>query len=164
MSMSVENSTIKILFGSWYQKATYSIRLCVIPSSHAQILPRHIRTQLQDNHRSGFRGGEISDIRSAFQHADVSSPYSRLYMYSVVGSSPTRGSSFLLGKVTALGVLCCFALFICLFDLACFFLLSHLSLKHVCPGNSADVCITILVKPKYNCCVCNNVVKVINKS
>ena len=30
----------------------------------------------------------------------------------VVGSSPTRGSSFFLGKVTALGVLCCFALFV----------------------------------------------------
>ena len=29
---------------------------------------------------------------------------------SVVGSSPTRGSSFFLGKMTALGVLCCFAL------------------------------------------------------
>ena len=29
---------------------------------------------------------------------------------SVVGSSRTRGSSFFLGKVTALGVLCCFAL------------------------------------------------------
>ena len=29
---------------------------------------------------------------------------------SVVGSSPTRGSSFFFGKVTALGVLCCFAL------------------------------------------------------
>ena len=35
-----------------------------------------------------------------------------LYIY--VGSSPTRGSSFLLGKVTALGVLPC-----CLFDLTC---------------------------------------------
>ena len=33
---------------------------------------------------------------------------------SVMGSSPTRGSSFFLGKVTALGVLCCFALFVCL--------------------------------------------------
>ena len=35
------------------------------------------------------------------------------YMFRVkcvVGLSPTRGSSFLLGKVTALGVLCCFAL------------------------------------------------------
>ena len=29
-----------------------------------------------------------------------------------MGSSPTRGSSFFLGKVTALGVLCCFALFV----------------------------------------------------
>ena len=28
----------------------------------------------------------------------------------IMGSSPTRGSSFFLGKVTALGVLCCFAL------------------------------------------------------
>ena len=32
------------------------------------------------------------------------------------------------GKMTALGVLHCFAL---LFDLACFFFPSHLSLKHV---------------------------------
>ena len=42
---------------------------------------------------------------------------------------PTRGSSFFLGKVTALGVLCCFALFVCLTLLASFFLPSHLSLK-----------------------------------
>ena len=49
----------------------------------------------------------------------------RSYMYmGVVGSSPTRGSSFFLGKVTALGVLCCFALFVCLFGLACYFLSS----------------------------------------
>ena len=32
-----------------------------------------------------------------------------------------------LGKVTALGVLCCFALFVCLTLLASFFLPSHLS-------------------------------------
>ena len=44
-----------------------------------------------------------------------------------MGSSPTRGSSFFLGKVTALGVLCCFALFVCLTLLASFFLPSHLS-------------------------------------
>ena len=42
-----------------------------------------------------------------------------------------RGSSFFLGNVTALGVLCCFALFVCLTLLASFFLPSHLSLKHV---------------------------------
>ena len=48
-----------------------------------------------------------------------------MYMYmTVVGSSPTRGSSIFLEKVTALGVLCCFALF----DLACFFLSSFSSL------------------------------------
>ena len=34
-----------------------------------------------------------------------------------------------LGKVTALGVLCCFALFVCLTLLASFFLPSHLSFK-----------------------------------
>ena len=44
------------------------------------------------------------------------------------GSSPTRGSSLFLGKVTALGELCCFAL---LTLLASFFLHSHLPLKHV---------------------------------
>ena len=50
------------------------------------------------------------------------------YMYMC----PTKeGSSFFLGKVTALGVPCCFALFVCLTLLASFFLPSHLSLKHV---------------------------------
>ena len=60
-----------------------------------------------------------------------------MYMYvhvvecsvsSVVGSSPTRGSSFFSGKVTTLGVLCCFALFVCLTLLASFFLPSFSSL------------------------------------
>ena len=37
----------------------------------------------------------------------------------------------LLGKVTALGVLCCFALFVCLTLLASFFLPSHLSFKNM---------------------------------
>ena len=60
----------------------------------------------------------------------------RIYMYMyVVGSSPTRGSSFFLGKVTALGVLCCIALFVCLTLLASFFIPSHLSFSiHVCSG------------------------------
>ena len=51
-----------------------------------------------------------------------------------MGSSPTRGTfcgSFFLGKVTALGVLCCFALFVCLTLLASFFLPSHLSFKNM---------------------------------
>ena len=48
-----------------------------------------------------------------------------------MGSSPTRGSSFFLGKVTALGVLCCFALFVCLTLFASFFLPSHLSFKNM---------------------------------
>ena len=42
-----------------------------------------------------------------------------------------HGSSFFLGKVTALGVLCCFALFVCLTLLASFFLPSHLSFKNM---------------------------------
>ena len=50
---------------------------------------------------------------------------------SVVGSSSTRGSSFFIGKVTALGVLCCFAKFVCLTLLASFFLPSHLSFKNM---------------------------------
>ena len=48
-----------------------------------------------------------------------------------MGSSPTRGSSFFLGKVTALDVLCYFALFVCLTLLASFFLPSHLSFKNM---------------------------------
>ena len=39
---------------------------------------------------------------------------------------PTRGSFF-----TALGVLCCFALFVCLTLLASFFLPSHISFKNM---------------------------------
>ena len=46
----------------------------------------------------------------------------------IVQCTCTQGSSFFLGKVTALGVLCCFALFVCLTLLACFFLSSFSSL------------------------------------
>ena len=41
---------------------------------------------------------------------------------------PPEAAHFLLGKVTALGVLCCFALFVCLTLLASFF---HLSFKNM---------------------------------
>ena len=51
--------------------------------------------------------------------------YMYMYIYCIyVGS-------FFLGKVTALGVLCCFALFVCLTLLASFFLPSHLSFKNM---------------------------------
>ena len=63
-----------------------------------------------------------------------------------MGSSPTRGSSFFLGKVTALGVLCCFALFVCLILLASFFLPSHVSvmLKNIAQySDSADSAVGI---------------------
>ena len=43
----------------------------------------------------------------------------------------TDYSVIFLGKVTALGVLCCFAFFLCLPLLASFFIPSHLLLKHV---------------------------------
>ena len=42
-----------------------------------------------------------------------------------------EAAHFFLGKVTALGVLCCFALFVCLILLASFFLPSHLSFKNM---------------------------------
>ena len=42
---------------------------------------------------------------------------------------PPEAAPFFLGKVTTFGVLCCFALFVCLTLLASFFLLSHLSFK-----------------------------------
>ena len=47
--------------------------------------------------------------------------------------------SFFLGKVTALGVLCCFALFVCLTLLASFFLPSHLSFKNMYIGRASGV-------------------------
>ena len=52
-----------------------------------------------------------------------------MYMYIYIHGVPTliRGSSFFLGKVTTLGMLCCFALIVvCLILLASFF---HLSFK-----------------------------------
>ena len=45
-----------------------------------------------------------------------------------MGLSPTRGSSFFFGEVTALGVLCCFALFVC----PCLLLSSFLLLIKTC--------------------------------
>ena len=44
---------------------------------------------------------------------------------------PPEAANFFKGKVTALGVLCCFALFVCLTLLASFFLPSHLSFKNM---------------------------------
>ena len=46
-----------------------------------------------------------------------------------------RTYTFFLGKVAALGVLCCFALFVCLTLLTSFFLPSHHSLKRVFDNN-----------------------------
>ena len=59
------------------------------------------------------------------------------------------GSSFFLGKVTALGVLCYFALFVCLTLLASFFLPSHLSFKNMytMSGDSAVVDEWLLALP-----------------
>ena len=41
---------------------------------------------------------------------NVYATYMYIHVQSVVGFNPTRGSSFFFGKVTALGVLCCFAM------------------------------------------------------
>ena len=49
-----------------------------------------------------------------------------------MGSSPTRGSSFFLGKVTALGVLCCFTLFVCLTLLASFLVATSFKSHEIC--------------------------------
>ena len=53
------------------------------------------------------------------------------YVHVHVSTQTLVSSSFFLGKVTALGVLCCFALFVCLTLLASFFLPSHLKHVHV---------------------------------
>ena len=45
-------------------------------------------------------------------------------IFTVTNNHDIHGSSFFLGKVTSLGVLCCFALLLFVFD--CFFLPSHL--------------------------------------
>ena len=54
--------------------------------------------------------------------------YLYMCMQSVVGSNPTQGSSFFFEKVTALGVLCCFALLFVWPCLLISFFLLHLSL------------------------------------
>ena len=54
-----------------------------------------------------------------------------LSSFSSLISKHVYTCSFFLGKVTALGVLCCFALFVCLTLLASFFLPSHLSFKNM---------------------------------
>ena len=59
------------------------------------------------------------------------------------GLSPTRGSSFFLGKMTALGVLCCFALLFikpCLL-LSSFFLIYHFK---TCTHVHACLCVCIM--------------------
>ena len=53
-----------------------------------------------------------------------------IHVWSVVGLNPTRGSTFVFGKVTALGVLCCFALLF--LWLLSFFLPSSSSLIKTC--------------------------------
>ena len=70
--------------------------------------------------------------------------WAHTYVYIIIYMSPTRGSYFFLEKVTALGVLCCFALFVCLTLLASFFLPSHLSLKHVLTLYIGDVHVALL--------------------
>ena len=89
----------------------------------------------------GGGGGEVKGGSAPL------SPFrgSTAYIYIIIYTFSTtcilihvRGSSFFLGKVTALGVLCCFTVLlclVCLFDLAC--LLSHLK---TCIGHTVYTC------------------------
>ena len=58
---------------------------------------------------------------------------------------PPEAAHFFLGNVTALGVLCCFALFVCLTLLASFFFPSHLSFKNM------YICIILHSWKSYTC-------------
>ena len=72
-------------------------------------------------------------LRTLLRLADeVSTTQCGMYMYYMSWVRvPPDAAHFFLGKVTALGVLCCFALFVCLTLLASFFLPSHLSFKNM---------------------------------
>ena len=85
-------------------------------------------------------------INKSYQQSNRKSQYSSSYMYMymymchyhfiithiyTVYMNVHVAAHFFLGKVTALGVLCCFALFFCLTLLASFFLPSHLSFKNM---------------------------------
>ena len=56
--------------------------------------------------------------RCIVAHSCMTESFKESCLACTWGSSPTRGSSFFLGIVIALGVLCCFALFVCLNSLA----------------------------------------------
>ena len=55
----------------------------------------------------------------------------QVFLHATSTNTSTASTQIYIHEVTALGVLCCFALFVCLALLASFFLPSHLSLKHV---------------------------------
>ena len=63
---------------------------------------------------------------------------------------PPEAVHFCLGKVTALGVLCSFALFVCLTLLASFFLPFHLSLK-TCTDTSGQPGLVCIIIRLYTC-------------
>ena len=73
---------------------------------------------------------------------------SHLHLSSLVGTLCTVYTVHVHGKVTALGVLCCFAMFVCLTLLASFF---HLSFKnmylhvHVCDYNTIPLQLSIVL-------------------
>ena len=66
-------------------------------------------------------------------------------------------ANFFLGKVTALGVLCCFSLFVCLTLLASFFLPSHLSFTCTChyPGLllHTELIVSLFIRCTMGCTV-----------
>ena len=74
-----------------------------------------------------------------------------LHHHIYTGTQGHACTSFFLGKVTALGVLCCFALFVCLTLLASFFLPSHLSFKNM-NMQSSVFCVCVCVCTRAQMC------------
>ena len=74
-------------------------------------------------------GSRLSSYGKEYHSAAIYSCYAtHVLTYTCRGF---ESHPFFLGEVTALGVLCCFALFVCLTLLASFFLPSHISFKNM---------------------------------
>ena len=80
------------------------------------------------------RRKEASKVKQTTKRSNTAHPRQSLFLrkMSCLGwDSNPHVQLIFLGKVTAFGVLCCFALFVCLTLLASFFLPSHLSFKNM---------------------------------
>ena len=88
--------------------------MCIIIRSLLTAIEAHYRDP--SNPYPGDDNAILFELTPYLESAGFHDPLSKVIetgkcdVWSVVGWSPTRGSSFFFGKVTALGVLCCFAL------------------------------------------------------